>query len=72
MQAIARTKLQMNRLKNTVEQMKNQQQLEKKQDIEPEEIALKEFTTQLKGKKMTPEAFFRVCDTTHSKLITKD
>lgn len=28
----------------------------------PDEVAIKEFVTQLKAKKMTPEAFFRVCD----------
>lgn len=37
-----------------------------------EGLALKEFTTQLKAKRMTPEAFFRICDVSYSKSVPVD
>ena len=37
-----------------------------------EELALKEFKQQLAKKGLTPEAFFRVCDTGYKKSITVD
>jgi len=42
------------------------------QKSNPEEYALREYVTQLKGKKMTAEGFFRLCDCTYSKSITID
>lgn len=35
----------------------------RKSNQSPEEAAIKEFTSQLKNKKLTPESFFRICDT---------
>lgn len=35
----------------------------------PEELALQEFVTQLKGKNLTPESFFRLCDGQYKKEV---
>jgi len=40
--------------------------------ISPEEKALKEFKLRLGKKGLTPEAFFRICDTTYQQTITVD
>jgi hypothetical protein len=37
-----------------------------------EEMALKEFKQRLSKKGMTPEAFYRICDTNYKKTITVD
>ena len=41
-----------------------------KKNQSPEETAMKEFTIQLKSKKLTPEMFFRICDTEYTQSVT--
>jgi Ca2+-binding EF-hand superfamily protein len=36
----------------------------------PEEVAMREFAQQLKAKKLTPEMFFRICDTEYKQSVT--
>jgi Ca2+-binding EF-hand superfamily protein len=38
----------------------------------PEEAALTEFVSQLRAKRLTPEAFFRVCDTDYCHTVTQE
>lgn len=41
-----------------------------KKNQSPEETAMKEFAMQLKAKKLTPEMFFRICDTEYKQTVT--
>jgi hypothetical protein len=42
----------------------------RKSNQSPEELAMKEFASQLKTKKLTPESFFRICDTDYKQTVT--
>lgn len=42
----------------------------RKTNQSPEELAMREFATQLKNKKLTPESFFRICDTDYKQSVT--
>lgn len=47
-----------------------QQSVRAERNANPEELALKEFVTQLKAKGLTPEAFFRICDGAYDKAVS--
>ena len=53
------------------EQMRKVAERKAAQKKNPEEVALKEFVTQLKAKNLTPEAFFRICDQAYARRISK-
>lgn len=44
--------------------------LQKRANMSPEEIAMKEFASQLKAKKLTTESFFRICDTEYKQSVS--
>jgi len=46
--------------------------LRNEEKANPEHSALVEYVTQLKAKFISPEAFFRLCDTKYAKEITSD
>ena len=50
----------------------SKQNLLKLKNIPPESQALKAFCDQLKLKKLTPESFFRVCDTDYQQKVPVD
>jgi len=35
-------------------------------NMSPEEQAIREFTSQLRAKKLSPESFFRICDSDYN------
>ena len=43
---------------------------EKYSNLTPEEQSIREFVTQLKAKKLTPESFFRICDSDYTQRVT--
>lgn len=43
---------------------------EKFSNMSPEEQSMREFVTQLKAKKLTPESFFRICDSDYTQRVT--
>ena len=43
---------------------------EKFTNMSPEEQAIREFASQLRAKKLTPESFFRICDSDYTQRVT--
>lgn len=64
-QAMFRQKLAVRRLEKEVEKQKARlaKRINKQRNVSNEEIALSELKSRLRKKGLTPEAFFRVCDT---------
>ncbi len=67
-QAFFRGQLTLKRLAEKARRM--QQSVRAERNANPEELALKEFVTQLKAKGLSPEAFFRICDGTYDKAVS--
>lgn len=66
-QAHFRRRLTLNKLGRRVETLRATIKMEG--DSNPELLALTEYVTQLRAKKLTPEAFFRLCDKTYKKSV---
>ncbi len=58
----------MNRLSDRFVQMRKNIEIERQSN--PEEFALREYVIQLKAKKLTPEAFYRLIDWNYTKKIS--
>jgi hypothetical protein len=52
------------------ETIKMRTSLSERTSMSSEHFAIREFTQQLKIKKLTPESFFRVCDTDYKQVVT--
>ena len=72
-QAQFRRLLTMKKLEKDVNVMKAKLESKKNQPlVSNEELALREFKTRLAKKGLTPEAFYRTCDPSYSKVVKVD
>lgn len=70
-QARARWRICMARLHREATQERARAAAERHQR-NPEGEALHEFTLQLKAKRITPEGFFRLCDLSYARQVSKE
>ena len=73
-QAMFRQKLAVRRLEKEVEKQKARlaKKMNKQRNVSNEEIALSELKSRLRKRGLTPEAFFRVCDTEMKRSVPVD
>lgn len=70
LQAIARGKMTVARIAERALAMKRKCEIERG-ELKPELLAVREFVAQLASKRVTPEGFFRMLDSTYAKCISK-